>query len=87
MSRSKKHTPITANTCAETTRHYKKLRAGIERAHERDLLRNAIKGDEIAQEQLEVESSPWDEWVCERDGKHWIGNLPDLKYKNKLMRK
>lgn len=87
MSRSKKHTPITANTCAESTRGYKKARSSTERAHERDLLLDALKGDEQAQMLLEVESSPWNEWACERDGKHWIGDMSDVEYRNKLMRK
>jgi hypothetical protein len=87
MSRSKKKTPITANTYAETCKDYKRERASRERAHERDLLREAEKGDEKAQEKLEVERAPWNEWASDRDGKHWIGDLADEKYKQKLMRK
>jgi len=50
--------------------------------YERLLTREAALGDELAAEALEIEHVPWNEWECERDGKHWIGD----KYP-KLMRK
>lgn len=82
MSRSRRKTPITGMSMAETTKPYKRIRAGNERMHKRVLLRGAILGDEHAMEQLEVESVRWNEWLCPRDGKQWIGNeFP------KLMRK
>ncbi len=87
MSRSTKHTAICGIAKPDSAKDYKKSRAGAERAHERDLIREASKGNERAAESLEVETKPWNEWSCDRDGKQYFGNMEDQEYKRKLMRK
>jgi len=56
---------------------YRKQRAGEERAAERELIARAMKGDEDAASELEVEQSPWNEWSCPRDGLQWWPEATD----------
>lgn len=82
MSRSRRKTPITSVTKAETCAPYKRARARTERMYERNLLHDAIYGDEDAAAFLSEETYRWDEWACPRDGKQYLGDEhPELMRK------
>jgi len=74
MSRSKKHTPVTGVTTAESVRPYTRERAGKERSRQRALLHEISKlvdtEDDLVYK-AEVELSPWNEWDSPRDGKYY----------------
>ena len=63
MTRSRKRTPIGANTCAESDKTYKVAEHRRERAAVRDALRN-----ERDAPHPKTFGNPW---KGEKDGKHW----------------
>lgn len=83
MSRSVKKTPISGIVSASSDKSYKKIRHGKERAAQRQLLYDAIRGSEISAAWLSSEIHPWDAWSSDKDGKRYF----DLAKHIDLMRK
>ena len=81
MSRSRKKTPITGWAKSRSVQGYKHQRVSKERAEQRRLLHKARQLLEVAE--LSYVLVPWNEWLCERDGKMYFD---PAKYP-KLMRK
>ena len=96
MARSRKKTPITANTCSESAKKFKVLEHRRERRKARQALQNAP--EEVFPPHPKEYGNEWD---SPRDGKHWFGNLnrntqryflgmivkSDPEYYKKLLRK
>ncbi len=78
MSRSKRRTPITGNSMAESEKQDKRIANRTLRAH----VRTAMAGcAELMPDIREIS----DRWVMDKDGRHWFD--PQTRTGQKMMRK
>lgn len=81
MSNSYKKTPITGQCSSRSSKWYKRIRHGQERAKEKELLAH---GD---YDNLDAELAPFDDWSDPRDGRFWMPRLYNREQIKKRMRK
>ena len=88
MSRSRRHTPISGITGAESEKKDKKIANKQMRTRTRDLLRAALHADEeedlVFPDHLHEVSNPYS---GDKDGKHYYGNHEEEEWFRKMMRK
>ena len=88
MSRSRRHTPISGITGAESEKKDKKIANKQMRTRTRDLLRAAMHADEeedlVFPDHLNEVSDVWD---ANKDGKHYYGAHESEDWYKRMMRK